>query len=58
MYAFEGEHPSWEASIDIKKRFSWFVYTSLYSSTLVYIRLDWSSELSTLMYIRLDSSMY
>ena len=33
------EHPSWEASINIKKIF-WFVYTKLHSSTLVCFRLQ------------------
>ena len=32
------EHPSWEASINIKKKI-WFVYTRAYSSRLVYDRL-------------------
>ena len=41
------EHPSWEASINIKKKR--FVYISLHSSTLVYIRLNSSSDLFTLV---------
>ena len=40
----------------IKEHPSWFVYTRLHSSTLVYICLDSSSGSSTHMYIRLDSS--
>ena len=43
------EHPSWEASINIKKSF-------FDSFTLVYIRLDLSGDSSTLVYIHLHSS--
>ena len=50
-------HQSWEASINIKKKKKIkFVYTRLYSSTLVYIYLDSSSDLSTVVYICLDLS--
>ena len=57
------EHPSWEDSINIKKVF-FDSFTLVYvrldsssnSSTLVYIRLNSSSDLSALVYIRLDSS--
>ena len=34
------EHSFWEASINIKKNFFWFVYTCLHLFTLVYICLD------------------
>ena len=68
MYAFEGEiygekstqieeHPSWEASINIKKKFFWFVYTRLHSSRLVYNCLDSSSDSSALVYSRLGSRL-
>ena len=51
-------HQSWEASINIKKKKKKIksVYTRLYSSTLVYIYLDSSSDLSTVVYICLDLS--
>ena len=50
-------HQSWEASINIKKKKKFkSVYTRLYSSTLVYIYLDSSSDLSTVVYICLDLS--
>ena len=39
------EHLSWEASINVKKIFFWFVYTCLDLSTLVYIGLDSSAIL-------------
>ena len=45
------EHPPWEASINIQKKFYWFVCTCLHSSTLVYIhvvtRLHSSTDSST-----------
>ena len=50
------KHLSWEASINIKKIFFWFVCTRLHSSTPVYIRLHSSSDSPTLVYIRLHSS--
>ena len=50
------KHPSWEASINIKENYFWFVYTRLHSSILVYICLDLSINSTTLAYIRLDSS--
>ena len=52
------KHLSWEASINIKKKLFWFVYTCLHSSALVYICLDSSSDSSTLAYIRLHSSTF
>ena len=56
------EHPPWEASINIQKKFYWFVCTRLHSSTLVYIhvvtRLHSSTFVYWLVYIRLDSSVF
>ena len=34
------EHSSWETSININKKLSWFVCNLLHSCALVYIRLD------------------
>ena len=45
-----------EPPLILKKSFYWFVYIRLHSSTLVYIRLDSSSDSSTLVYIYLHSS--
>ena len=42
----------------ISKIFFWFVYTRLHLSTLVYIRLDSSSDSSTLVYIRLVTRLH
>ena len=57
VYAFEveiyaKEHPSWGASINIKEK----VFTE--SLTLVYNRLDTSSDSSTLVHIRLVTRMH
>ena len=62
MYALEGEIYSKLKNIHlgkpplILKKVFWFVYISLHSSTLVYIRFDSCSDSSTFVYVRLDSS--
>ena len=57
VYAFEVEiyakdHPSWEASINIKEK------DFADSFTLAYNRLDTSSDSSTLVHIRLVTRMH